>query len=479
MRASAIALVCLLYGLSVNEVLFATTISVPADQPSIQAGIDAATHGDTVLVAPGWYVENIRLKGKRILLTSHYVLAKDTAFISATVIDGSSPSHFDTASVIMAINGEDARTIIEGFTITNGEGTRWRDEHSAGFYREGGGILCAFSSPTIRHNKIMNNLVNNATNVTSTGGGGIRAGDGRPRILANRFEGNYGRYGSAIVLNYPTGGIVKGNIITYNNAGGSYGGGAIWINAANTGTRIENNTVYGNTSGVISGGLYNFNSTLNVVNCVFWQNTPANYLGSGTSNLSYSNTVPLPAGTGNTDQAPTFVDLLNFVPDLGSVLIDAGDPAASFSDIEDLGDPGFALYPARGGLRNDMGAYGGSDVDFFDADADGVPDIIDNCPDFANPDQLDTDGDGLGNSCEGDDDNDGRSDGLDNCPLVANPGQEDQDNEGIGDACDNCPTVPNFNQADADQDGIGDVCDCACPCHGDPACARTNAAVPR
>jgi hypothetical protein len=45
-----------------------------------------------------------------------------------------------------------------------------------------------FSSPTIRHNHIIYNSASNTDNVVSTGGGGIRSGDGRARILGNRFE---------------------------------------------------------------------------------------------------------------------------------------------------------------------------------------------------------------------------------------------------------------------------------------------------
>ena len=51
-------------------IAFSDTIHVPADQPTIQAGIDAAVDGDTVLVAPGTYVETIDFKGKAITVRS-------------------------------------------------------------------------------------------------------------------------------------------------------------------------------------------------------------------------------------------------------------------------------------------------------------------------------------------------------------------------------------------------------------------------
>ncbi len=75
------------------------------------------------------------------------------------------------------------------------------------------------------------------------------------------------------------------------------------------------------------------------------------------------------------------------------------------------------------------------------SEGDGWPTYADNCPDDFNPDQLDTDGDGLGDACDGDPekikdtDGDGVSDSIDNCCNVANPDQEDLDEDGSGDVC--------------------------------------------
>lgn len=107
-----------------------------------------------------------------------------------------------------------------------------------------------------------------------------------------------------------------------------------------------------------------------------------------------------------------------------------------------------------------------------DLDGDTIRNEFDNCAFASNPDQTDSDADGMGNACDADDDNDAVADLSDNCPAIANATQLDQDGDGTGDACDadrdgdgaanvtdNCPERANPEQTDADGDQAGDVCD--------------------
>ena len=105
-----------------------------------------------------------------------------------------------------------------------------------------------------------------------------------------------------------------------------------------------------------------------------------------------------------------------------------------------------------------------------DDDGDGVPNGTDNCPNTANPDQADTDGNGIGDACQ-DTDGDSVIDTEDNCVETPNVDQLDTDGNGVGDACqdsdgdsvfdneDNCIDTPNPDQLDTNGNGVGDICD--------------------
>jgi hypothetical protein len=350
---------------------YSTTIYVPLDYPTIQQAITAAQDGDTILVSPGTYTENINFLGKGIVLTSNFIFSYNLDDINNTIIDGSNPADPDTASCVLMYKlnntfSDDSSAALIGFTLTGGKGTAWNDEHNLGsYYREGGGILIQYWAPRIKFNIIRDNEAYDDTGLESAGGGAIRCGDGNPLIENNIILHNRGRYGGGIVFNY-SGGVIRNNIIDGNFGGEDYAGGGLWILGNRFDNKIkviENNAIIHNTSVLPGGGIYLWGSTgIYVRNNILWGNlAPSNSqlrVQSSQAQIVYNDIDGGYAGEGNINLDPDFI-LPGFYLNDTSPCVDAGKDSLAFNDIEDPLNPGFGLWPSKGTTRNDMGVYGG------------------------------------------------------------------------------------------------------------------------
>ena len=115
-------------------IVLATTITVKQDGTGnytlIQAAIEAANNGDTVLVHPGTYVENINYIGKSISVCSLEAIAGDSTYISRTIINGNR-----NGPCVAFLNAEQNASL-RGFTLTNGTGYFTYSQ-----FTQGGGVL--------------------------------------------------------------------------------------------------------------------------------------------------------------------------------------------------------------------------------------------------------------------------------------------------------------------------------------------------
>jgi hypothetical protein len=355
----------------------ATIINVPADFSTIQGGINGSNNGDTVLVQPGTYVENINFNGKSI------VVIGDTLDNSITIIDGDS-----SGLVVSIMNGEDSTTVLAGFTIQNGMAD-W-----------GGGISCENSSPTISNNTI-------SENTTSAGGGILCLSFSSPTISNNIISRNTSDVlgGAGILCFQGSSPTISNNIISGNSSiGSSNDGGGIYCYEQSF-PIISNNIITGNSAignlgnSGLGGGIYCETSSPVVFNNIIWANIAGYGLGNDvavgtlTTPIFYycdiQDTIEVSAsfGTGVISEDPHFRDAENgdfhlmstaCGDSVDSPCIDVGDPYI----LDSLLDCSWGL----GGLRSDMGAYGGGDstlqaIDDYQSPLPTRPSLLQNYPD--------------------------------------------------------------------------------------------------
>ena len=342
----------------------ASTIKVPADQPTIQDGINAAVNGDTVLVAAGAYNENINFEGKAILVMS-------SGGPKVTIIDGGS-----LGAVVTFSSGETNQSVLSGFTLQHGSGS---------------GVYINSASPVVKNNVIANNKAD-------WGAGMYILGASTAQILRNTFIGNVASSGGGAIGLFSAGSVrIENNRITKNNGAGQ--GGAIWmVNEADeiivqnlmykdvassgtefyslipqstTGYRLINNTIVStnvNADAAVVADGFNTNAEIinNIIvapgtsaalicNPIYWYGPPIVKFNDAWSpqGIWYGGMCAEDGGIkGNISANPDFVSSTDFELKNGSPAVDAGTTSAP-----DLPKKDFANRPRIEGGTIDMGAY--------------------------------------------------------------------------------------------------------------------------
>ena len=266
-RRIIVSALCVLIGLW-GCIAFGAEINVPADYPTIQAGIEAAENGDTVLVADDIYTgtgnKNIELKGKTITVKS--LNGPENCVIDCE----------NSGRGFYIHQGEGRNTVVSGFTIMNGNVSDYGGAIFCYFYSNsasstptidnciiknniagshGGGIACLYTGVTVTNCQIINN--------TSTWGGGISS-------LFPRFERD-----NLVVI----------NCIIIGNTASDEGGGISFYKLPFTGAYFEvtNSTITGNAADD-GGGIYLGECTEEIVtNTILWGNTLGNIVVSNCS----------------------------------------------------------------------------------------------------------------------------------------------------------------------------------------------------
>ncbi|MCK4294829.1 MAG: right-handed parallel beta-helix repeat-containing protein [Planctomycetes bacterium] len=390
---------------SVTLSIFADTIHVPEDIPTIQDAIDHVLEGGTVIVADGTYRgpgnRDIDFLGKAITVRSENGPEKCIVDCDGKIYEPHRGFHFH--------NGENANSVLSGFTIINGYGPK------AGLYRWGpgfcgGAVLCNAASPTISGCVLVDNSANY--------GGAIYAHQSSSSLTRCVFSGNTAEFSGAGLYNSESNLVLTNCLFDFNRAMQYDGGG---IGNYQSTPVLANCTFCGNAAARNGGGLSNsFHSDSTLANCLLWYNTAVNGPQISTESTRYASHLrvlcsnvqdgltklyinkkgTLTWGPGNIEAEPCFLDLghwadvddLNIIAepndpnavavsgdyhlksqgwrwdterkmwtwdDITSRCIDAGNPGSPLGD-EPLSVPADPNNDWGVNVRINMGAYGGT-----------------------------------------------------------------------------------------------------------------------
>lgn len=390
------------------------------DFNAIQAAVDAAKSGDTILVAQGTYNENISFNAKDIVLTS--TDPHDPNVIAGTVIQGDG-----TTSVVTIGDNKTYKTRLLGFTITGGDNAV-----------SGGGIC-----------------VNNPYSSY------------RPEIIKCVIRGNRADYGGAI--SGCKGMIV--NCLIVENEANILGGGV----HDSDNSEIVNCTIANNIGGALD------NCRGRAENCIIWGNGDNPITNS--AQPVYSCFPGGTSGEGNIDANPKFVDPDNddYHLQFDSPCIDAGSNGRAMDfvvpyDLDgypriigtvDMGAYEYHDYDCDGNGINDVQDI--LDGTSPDCNRNWIPDECD----IANGTSLDRNSNGIPDECESDCNRNGIPDDWD----IATETSTDYNGNGIPDECeDDCNgngvpdnwDIATETSTDYNGNGIPDECEADCNGNGIP-----------